>query len=696
MNTGRHLEMYTVKSIAIGDLGIKLDVEAVDKDNTLLSALTSKNQRVVFIYGSADNLYLGSVKGFLSPDLQDPVARENKNHRVSRTHYSLLIVAYGPDVDISYKELVSDLYLELDSDTHRRNRKSRRAILSQDNDFPVTANPNLIRKEKNWEKVADRDNKDLPTNYPEILRDIWHALFRNGHGYVSRSTSKGVDNTLLQKYSPSVSLDSRQRDVIDDICSNHANDDHVIFGGAGTGKTLLMIHAADRLSKVYKKSTYLVTQGNCASEFKQLVRETGDGDVRLDSLIGFTAKIADELLYGLLPRPFVNTVFVDEAHNLPSFREGQYGKTSFGFRLQAWGYSPKEDLKKGKSKKAGSLRQLFNAPPTGPKDGQQGAIGDYIDFLIFLRDQGYINQIVLCYDEDQWVYSGSVARTEPFQGSGGSGIATYHGHEFREHRLYTQYRVLSESNESDKGTDFVTGIRTFMQLEPPTKTFNRTVFQDCEFGGEQIWRENPDPRYFGIVDSIQELFDYINIMYEKHPGSHNRVVAGYARYWDKKHINTSLNDEDRLAHKVWFDAIPSEKGDKNQGWAWNDRQEGFVFDEASEDVHRAQVGSIFSVQGIDLNYVGVIIADDIKYDKATHTIVGVPENYRHRLGIVPKELQRTDPGRFQQEFNKQIRGIYYTLMTRGINGVRFYFMDDDLKQYFLEFMGIQQPTAIHQ
>lgn len=688
--------MYTVKSIAIGDSGIKSDVKAADKDNSLLSALTSKNQRVVFIYGSADNLYLGSVEGFLSPDFQSPIARENKYSRVSRTHYSLLIVAYGSDVDISYKDLVSDLYLELDSDKHRKNSKNKRVILSQENDFPVTARPYLIRKSKNWQKVADRDNKDLPTSYPEILRKIWYALFRNGHGYVSRSTSAGVDYALLRKYSPSVSLDSWQRDVVDNICFKHPNDDHVIFGGAGTGKTLLMFHAADRLSKVYKKSTYLVTQGNCAAEFKQLVREYGNGDIQLDSLVKFTAKIANHLLYGLLPKPFVNTVFVDEAHNLPSFRKGQYGKTSLGFRRWAWDYKPKENLKKGKSKKAENLRQFFDAPPTGPEDEQQGTIGDYIDFLIFLKNHGYINQIVICYDADQWVYSGSVARIEPFQVSEGSGIATYHGHEFCEQRLYTQYRILSESDESDKGADFVTGIRTFLQLEPPTRTFNRSVFQDCEFDGEQIWRENSNPSYFGIVNSIQELFDYINIMHEKHLGSHNRVVAGYARYLNKTHIAPSPNDEDMLARKVWFDATPSDKGGKNQGWAWNNKKEGFVFDEASEDVHRAQVGSIFSVQGIDLNYVGVIIAEDIKYDKATHTIVGVPKNYKHRMGIVPKELQRTNPSRFQQEFNKQIRGIYYTLMTRGINGVRFYFMDDDMKQYFLEFMGIQPTAAIHQ
>lgn len=67
----------------------------------------------------------------MSPDLQGPAARENKYPRASVTYYSLLIVAYGSDVDICYKELVSDLYLKFDSDKNRKNSKSKRVILSQ-------------------------------------------------------------------------------------------------------------------------------------------------------------------------------------------------------------------------------------------------------------------------------------------------------------------------------------------------------------------------------------------------------------------------------------------------------------------------------------------------------------------------------------------------------------------------------------
>ena len=65
--------MYMVKSITIDGSDIKRGVEAVDENNTLLSTLTNTKQRVVFIYGSAENLYLGSVKGFLVLTFRTPL-----------------------------------------------------------------------------------------------------------------------------------------------------------------------------------------------------------------------------------------------------------------------------------------------------------------------------------------------------------------------------------------------------------------------------------------------------------------------------------------------------------------------------------------------------------------------------------------------------------------------------------------------
>ncbi|WP_369127049.1 DNA/RNA helicase domain-containing protein [Bacillus weihaiensis] len=38
----------------------------------------------------------------------------------------------------------------------------------------------------------------------------------------------------------------------------------------------------------------------------------------------------------------------------------------------------------------------------------------------------------------------------------------------------------------------------------------------------------------------------------------------------------------------------------------------------------------------------------------------------------------------ESEFTPFIKNIYYTLMTRGIDGIRVYIEDSNLKQYFLD------------
>lgn len=689
-------EPYTIESITLNAKGIQDNIKASDKGEDLMRILTDQEQRVVFVYGSSDNMYLGSARGFFNQDGRDPACLD-----CMESPYTMLVLAYGPDVDVSYQQLVDDLYLELDSDVHRwRQGRSKRVKLSSRSECKLSIRPNRLCKQSNWKKYVNRDNKDVSVRFSAILKGIWRELYADGHGYVIESTPKGFGYLLLQKYSPSVSLDKHQTSIVKDICDASGNSDHVIFGGAGTGKTLLMLRSADALSRKRGESVYIVTQGNCSDEFKALVQNTGDGNVKVDNLGQFTQRIADKLLFGALEKPFVDTVFVDEAHNLPSFKKGQYGKTNYGFRVRGWEYNPgrddehKEDAggsgDQRKSKQMSvSLRQFFDGSPREPQNSGCEKVKDYIDFLEFLKDNKYINRIVLCYDEDQWVYSGAVARIEEFTTSDNADIATYHGHEFKAHRLHNQYRILGEDGQAEKGTDYVTGIRTFLQLEPRETQFKRDVFQECEFHGADNWESADKLSYFGIVDSIADLFDYVNIMYRKHPGSHNRVVAGDARNISEQRIDPALRGEERPERIVWFDTDKNGIEDRSHGWAWNDKQEGFVLNSMKEDRYRQQVGSIFAVQGIDLNYVGVIIADDIAYDEEADAIIGVPENYKHRTGMVSKSLLKSDPELFHREFNKQIRGIYYTLMTRGINGVRFYFMDDGLKQHFMDFMGIR-------
>jgi hypothetical protein len=91
-----------------------------------------------------------------------------------------------------------------------------------------------------------------------------------------------------------------------------------------------------------------------------------------------------------------------------------------------------------------------------------------------------------------------------------------------------------------------------------------------------------------------------------------------------------------------------------------------------------EVGCIHTVQGYDLNYVGVIIGPELKYDKANNRLVVDVEQYHDRNGHQGVE----DP----KELERYIINIYKTLLTRGIRGTYVYVCDEGLREYFREVL----------
>ena len=85
---------------------------------------------------------------------------------------------------------------------------------------------------------------------------------------------------------------------------------------------------------------------------------------------------------------------------------------------------------------------------------------------------------------------------------------------------------------------------------------------------------------------------------------------------------------------------------------------------------------------MDLNYVGVIISNDIEIiDGELH---GNIINYKDENG----KFAKTDFS--QKGFDDYIKNIYYILMSRGISGIRVYFEDKKMEKYFKQFMEIEE------
>ena len=189
-------------------------------------------------------------------------------------------------------------------------------------------------------------------------------------------------------------------------------------------------------------------------------------------------------------------------------------------------------------------------------------------------------------------------------------------------------------------------------LQLDSREFNKEVFAD--------YVNNGLDSYFGIVDSIAELFQYLGEMEKYEHKGINRVLAGYTKEWISKR---NKNEYD------WIE------GDNK--WKWNSTNINWI----SKENSRNEIGCIHAIQGIDLNYVGVIVANDLKVGE-NERLYADKDEYKDRNG----KFTKND---FDQiGFTDYIKNIYYVLLTRGISGIRVYFENKDFEKYFKKFMGI--------
>ena len=93
-----------------------------------------------------------------------------------------------------------------------------------------------------------------------------------------------------------------------------------------------------------------------------------------------------------------------------------------------------------------------------------------------------------------------------------------------------------------------------------------------------------------------------------------------------------------------------------------------------------QVGTIYTLQGFDLNFVGMIIGPSFGYDAKTDSMTILPEKYSH------KEIfkKRQDKQFTKAEFKAFIANVLNVLMKRGKYGLYLTAYDDALRQRLLE------------
>lgn len=293
-----------------------------------------------------------------------------------------------------------------------------------------------------------------------------------------------------------------------------------------------------------------------------------------------------------------------------------------------------------------SFGQVYNIPEFANCDSH----------LEILQKMG--KQIILMYDVLQAIRPANITR-EMFKQ-----LTVDYEKKF----LKTQFRIQAPIGKSYTSDDYINGIKYLLykdtgllssQLTNYDSNFNRDVFRD----------KTPDA-YFGYVNGkpMHQLFEWIEEDRNFNPEHINRVLSG--------DFCCGTVDRWKQDHGKYPSITHFHEDTMNR--RWNSSQENWI--NSTDDDAEDQIGSVFAVQGIDLNKVGVMIGPDIQVNDEG-ILFANPDFHDNENNKFTKEEMLDFENQF--EFTLFVLNQYYVLLTRGIDEIRIGFWDNDkFKEYF--------------
>lgn len=177
----------------------------------------------------------------------------------------------------------------------------------------------------------------------------------------------------------------------------------------------------------------------------------------------------------------------------------------------------------------------------------------------------------------------------------------------------------------------------------------------------------PDPRSFPDYDLrwYEDLSEMEQALAEKEAEDGlARMVAGYAWEW----VSKGKGNESKF--DIEIDGVRRKWNVATEDWV---RSPGAPF----------EVGSIHTVQGYDLNYAGVIIGKDLRFDPESKKLVFDRSNYFDKKGRENNKklgIEYSD-----EDILAYVINVYVVLLTRGVKGTFIYVCDPQLREFLKRF-----------
>ena len=455
--------------------------------------------------------------------------------------------------------------------------------------------------------------------YEETFRKIWNKL--KTHGIVDHSI-EWIENSNFYKYSPYKSLGSDQLQAEAAILAalaedgGHGNGKTIIVrGGAGTGKTILAIY----LMKLFAD---INSNGVLANEVTDYLEEDAESIYAAESISGIN-KIAI-----VMPQATLNESVKDVFNSIQGLNKDMVLSTSeivddYLSTGEKFDLVIVDEAHRLKCRWHGHLSSY-------PKfDRCTQALG------MEVNEGSELDWIMRC-SRNQIFFRDELQTVRP---------CDLYGNEFKD--IIANYKSDSESVvdialssqwRCEGGDRYINYVRNILSgVDQPKENFANYDFK--------------------LYDDVNQMVEDIKAKDAEYGLCRN--AAGYAWKW----ISKGHRNQDK------YDIVIH--GNK---YRWNSTYKNWINTENSVN----EIGCIHTLQGYDLNYVGVIIGNDIIYNPVTGQIEADKNNYHDQQG-------KSGVADNIEELTRYIKNIYLTLMTRGIKGTYVYVCEDKLREYMKKF-----------
>lgn len=171
---------------------------------------------------------------------------------------------------------------------------------------------------------------------------------------------------------------------------------------------------------------------------------------------------------------------------------------------------------------------------------------------------------------------------------------------------------------------------------------------------------------FDVVGSVEELWAIVQS--KNTAGSTARLVAGFCWPWSKPNADGTLVDDVVLGS---FSMPWNAKPDAGRLAEGIPKSDFWASDPGGID----QIGCVYTAQGFEFDYAGVIVGRDLVY-RFGQGWIGQPE---HSHDSIVRRAANSDDA----DFTELVKQTYRVLLTRGLKGCFVFFEDEETRDFVL-------------